>query len=129
MHSFAGLHTINTHLTTLLLTQHISHAAQLDGKVRLSEGRADSGGFWQYGRLEVLFSGVWSVVLEPADFQGFKQGIDQAGIQVQFTSSINEHPDKIWTGWHSRFGAIDSNGSYSWVLQLLLHADRIADTT
>lgn len=34
------------------------------GEARLVDGSADPGGEWKYGRLEVLVSGVWSIVDE-----------------------------------------------------------------
>lgn len=37
-------------------------AGEQNGQVRLAEGRADPGGLWQYGRLEVLINGIWSIV-------------------------------------------------------------------
>eukprot|EP00892_Ulva_mutabilis_P004525 jgi/Ulvmu1/2444/UM135_0004.1 len=35
---------------------------QSNGDARLAAGSADAGGAWEYGRLEVQFNGVWSIV-------------------------------------------------------------------
>lgn len=48
------------------------------GQVRLVDGSADPGGAWEYGRLEVLVNGFWSIINE----RPLSQDIGRRGAEV-----------------------------------------------
>ena len=75
-------------------------AGQPDGQARLVGGSADAGGTWEYGRLEVLIEGVWSIILEG--------DLGRRGAQVACRSLGYATGAQLLVGSISPFPAVES---------------------
>ena len=75
-------------------------AGQADGAVRLVQGAADPGGAWEYGRLEVLQSGIWTIITSRS-FRPFGPSEAQVRLRLLYCSEylMPHHPDKLITFW------------------------------
>ena len=77
-------------------------AGQPDGQARLVGGSADAGGTWEYGRLEVLIDGVWSIIDELGTDLG------RRGAQVACRSLGYATGAQLLVGDSSPFPALES---------------------